>query len=213
MATMPAAPRPRQASVADWYATDAGCSLGQSQHSTLRQLLAQRPHQPLLWLAPAPGWGMGEPCLPRTLLLHRQADGWAGELVARLPLPLASASFGTVVLQHPAPDAAAALVADCARLLLPGGVLLLVGCRGMHPQRMLHPTLPLWRQPRPGWRRLLALNGLLLRGSHALPPPHPGLAAACVVLEAEKRTQALVGPRPVPRLAVQPTGRHSLKVT
>lgn len=212
---MPAAPRPRQASVADWFATGAGCALGQAQLPLLESLLAQRPHQPLLWLSPDPGWPLASPSLPRVVRLQPGGDGYAGDLLARLPLPLASASLGTVVLQHPPVDEARALLADCARLLLPGGVLLLAVCRGMHPQRMLHPTLPLWRQPRPGWRTLLAAHGLQLRASHVLPSPLPAaLAAACVVLEAEKRTLAAIGPRPVPRLATQPAaGRQRLKVT
>lgn len=214
MATMPAALRPRQANVAEWFATQAGQALALAQLPHLQALLASRPHQPLLWLSPCQAWPAQAPGKARCVWLHRFGPDWAGDLRGQLPLPLASASIGTVLVQHPEPAGAAELLGDCARLLLPGGVLLLVVGRGMHPQRVLHPGLPLWRQPRPAWRRLLASNGLVLRGCHRLEAGALGsLAGACVVLEAEKRTQALIGPRPVPRLVTQPAGRQCLKVT
>jgi hypothetical protein len=116
------------------------------------------------------------------------------------------------VLQHPPAQHAAALLADCQRLLLPGGVVLLVAGRRVCTSRVLHPGLPLWAAPSGGWRGLLADNGLQLRAVHRFNNGSP-LSGACVVLEAEKRTLAPIGPRPIRRLAVQVASRQRLKVT
>ena len=107
---------------------------------------------------------------------------------------------------------AAGLLADCQRLLLPGGVLLLVVGRRVCTSRVLHPGLPLWAAPPGGWRRQLADQGLLLRAVHRFGNDLQ-LSSACVVLEAEKRTLAPIGPRPTRKLAVQVASRQSLKVT
>lgn len=212
MANMPADPRPRQVSVADWFDTEAGLALARAQSSLLLQCLAQRPHQPLLWCGPGRGWPAQRPASARLLALHGDGLRWAGDLQARRPLPLANASIGTVVLQHPPATMAAGLLADCQRLLLPGGVLLLVVGRRVCTSRVLHPGLPLWAAPPGGWRRQLADQGLLLRAVHRFGNDLQ-LSSACVVLEAEKRTLAPIGPRPTRKLAVQVASRQSLKVT
>ena len=212
MATMPVNPRPRQVSVADWFDTDAGRALAAAQSAMLCQRLAERPHLPLLWCGPAPGWPAVRPPAPRLIALYGNGQHWRGDLQAELPLPLASASVGTVVLQHPAAVCAAPLLADCQRVLLPGGVVLLTVGRRVCASRVLHPGLPLWAAPAGGWRSLLASNGLQLRAVHRFGSGLQ-LASACVVLEAEKRTLAPIGPRPTRRLTVQVASRQRLKVT
>ena len=212
MATMPVNPRPRQVSVADWFDTDAGRALAAAQSPLLFQRLAERPHLPLLWCGPAPGWPAVRPPGPRLIALHGDGQHWRGDLQAVLPLPLATASVGTVVLQHPPAGCAALLLADCQRMLLPGGVLLLTVGRRVCASRVLHPRLPLWAAPAGGWRCLLANNGLQLRAVHRFGGDLQ-LASACVVLEAEKRTLAPVGACPTRRLAVQVASRKRLKVT
>lgn len=209
---MPADPRPRQVSVADWFDTDAALALAAAQSPLLLRCLASRPHQPMLWLGPGAGWPAPRPQIARLLALHGDGRRYAGDLCATLPLPLANASIGTLVLQHPPAPHAAALLADCQRLLLPGGVVLLVVGRRVCTSRVLHPGLPLWAAPAGGWRGLLADNGLQLRAVHRFDPGLP-LSGACVVLEAEKRTLAPIGPRPIRRLAVQVASRQRLKVT
>jgi len=183
-----------------------------AQSGLLLQCLARRPHLPVLWLAPHPGWPVRQHPCGRSIVLHGNGQQWRGDLQAALPLPLANASIGTIVLQHPPAAQAAALLADCQRLLLPGGVLLLVVGRRMCPGRVLHPGLPLWAAPAGGWRGALAASGLQLRAVHRFGKGLQ-LSDACVALEAEKRTLAPIGPRPIRRFAVQVASRQRLKVT
>lgn len=210
---MPAAPRPRQASVADWFETSAACALAQAERELLLPQLALRPSWPVLWLMPAAGWAPQRSAVARLIGLQQRAGQWRGDLVCRLPLPMAAQSVGTVVLQHPGAGMAEALLEDVARLLLPGGVLLLAVARAQHPARLLCPGHVLWQGPAGGWRAGLAAHGLRLRQVHRIGPRGLKPEHACVVLEAEKRTVAPVGPQATRRLAVQVATRHSLKVT
>jgi SAM-dependent methyltransferase len=210
---MPAAPPPRQASVADWFETSAAKLLERAQFTVLQRQLSQRPNWPVLWLSPAAGWLAERPAGARLICLERIGPRWQGDLECALPLPLASQGIGTVVLQHPCQAQAAQLLAECSRVLLPGGVLLLVVGRRLHPARLLCPRHALWASPAGGWRAMLAGNGLTLRGVHRIGPGGLQPQHACVVLEAEKRTLAPVGPTATRRLTVQVATRHSLKVT
>jgi len=130
MSTMPAPSptgqpeRPAVAPGADgWFASAAGRALLDSEWPQVRAFLAERPGQPWLWLGPAAGSGDGLP-VPG-VALRPAADGWSGSLRCGLPLPLANESVAAIVLQHPAlaPADAAALLAECARVLLPGAAL------------------------------------------------------------------------------------------
>lgn len=179
----------------------------------LQLLLSRRPHWPVLWLSPAAGWLPARPDGARLICLHRQGRHWAGDLRCGLPLPLASESVGTLVLPHPQQAQLLPLLEESRRVLLPGGVLLLVAGRVLHPARLLCPRHPLWVRPRGGWRHLLAAHGLSMRAVHPVGPGGLQPRHACVVLEAEKRTLAPVGPTATRRLTVQVATRQSLKVT
>src|SRR3546814_16338105 len=71
------------------------------------------------------------------LRLQSGLAGWTGDVRCALPLPLANESVAAVVLQHVEARGAEAdaLVQECARVLVPGGRLVLYA---------LHPLSP-WR--------------------------------------------------------------------
>lgn len=169
--------------------------------------LAEHPVTPWLWLAPTAAWA-AMPDLPgRGLRLHREGAGYAGDTRCGLPLPLPSESVNAIVLQHVTARDAEQLIAECERVLMPGGWLWLStlnpfspyrrqwrqhGLVVRSPQRLRH-TLeraglacakidylgPMWRDHAPDQRSL------------------PPLRAACL-FTAEKRTLALPGPTPLP---------------
>ncbi len=153
-------------------------------------------------MAPLPEVADEAPARPdgRGLRLYAAPDGWRGDARCALPLPLAGESVGMVVLQHvlvPG-DAGRALLAECARVLVPGGRLALFALNPLAPYRWrwrgtgLQATEPLV------WRRRLREAGLqpeplsqgLGPGWRLAPTPRvqagAGLRAA-YLLRAEKR--------------------------
>jgi SAM-dependent methyltransferase len=165
MATMPvpsATGQPNAFSSAPdaWFGSAPGRALFDSEWMHLRGLLGERPGQPWLWLGPAAtaAEGLPGPGIP----LRPVEGGWAGPVRCALPLPLANESVAAIVLQHPALSGAdaAALLSECARVLVPGASLS-VYC--------LNPLSPwCWRwggggpgtsEPQP-WRRRLRAAGL-----------------------------------------------------
>lgn len=143
-----------------WFATAPGQALLESEWPHLRGLLGERTGQPWLWLGPAAaaGEGLAGPGLP----LRPEDGGWVGGVRCALPLPLANESIAAVVLQHPAlpwPETAA-LLSECARVLVPGAALSVYCLNPLSPWR--------WRwggggpgasEPQP-WRRRLRAAGL-----------------------------------------------------
>jgi len=161
MATMPlrsasGQPEPDAA----WAATAAGLALLDSERDSIRAVLAERPGQPWLWLGPVAAAGDDVPgCGLRLAACGR---GWRGPVRCALPLPLANESVAAVVLQHVGQrgDAADALLRECARVLIPGGRLVLYALNPLSPWR--------WRwggrdanaaEPMP-WRRRMRAAGL-----------------------------------------------------
>lgn len=189
-------PEPRPA----WAGSPAGQALLGSERDSIRAALAERPAQPWLWLGPVAAHP--DPDLPGAgLCLHAHGRGWTGAVRCALPLPLANESLATVVLQHVDVRGAEAqqLLLECARVLVPGGRLVLYALNPLSPWR--------WRwggraaraaEPLP-WRRRMRAAGLLpepvsrgvgpaWQGGHAPDLQHgPGLRAAWL-LRAEKRT-------------------------
>jgi len=160
MATMPLRSRPGQPDAAQaWFASSEGSALLQSEQEAVESALAERPAQPWLWLAPLPP---KRPDGGRGLVLYPRGDRFGGDVSCALPLPLPSAIFGTVVLQHAAiPDATGgALLEEVERLLVAGGRVLLFGLNPLSPYRWrwrghgLHAAEPL------SWRRLLRRAGI-----------------------------------------------------
>lgn len=214
---MPPTPSHRQpdaAACAAWFGTTVGRAVLDSELSAVAQAAAERRGQPWLWLAAAPGLPVvGE----RGVCLSLGADTFAGPLRCALPLPLASEALGTVVLQHVG-DAAgnpADLLAECVRVLVPGGRLWLFALNPLAPYR--------WRWNGEGptaaepiaWRRRLRAAGLTPEPvSQGLGPrwriaPNAelqdgaGLRAA-FLLRAEKRVVPLTPVRARPSLRWQP---------
>lgn len=160
---MPAAAFRRQpdavAAAADWFARDAGLALLASEADALQQALQERPGQASLRLGPLPVLAQGGDA---TLQLHAAECGLAGDLRAGLPLPIASDACGVVVVQHLADIACdpVQLLAECARVLVPGGRLWLLALNPLSPYRMR------WRGQGPRvaepvtWRRRLRSVGL-----------------------------------------------------
>ncbi|MDH5823768.1 hypothetical protein QFW77_12310 [Luteimonas sp. RD2P54] len=157
---MPAtSPAGQPGNPSDWFATPAGRAVVESEAALVRRALDEQPGRQWLWLAPA-----AQPAEPagRGLRLHPRGEGWDGGLRCALPLPLASESIGTIVLQHAAAPGGdpAALFEECARLLLPGGRLWLFALNPLSPYcwrwrgRGLAANEPLT------WRRRLRRAGL-----------------------------------------------------
>ena len=165
MATMPVPSTTGQPSAFSpasdaWFCSAPGQALLDSEWPHLRALLGERPGQPWLWLGPAAGAaeGLPGPGLP----LRPVAGGWAGPVRCALPLPLANESVAAIVLQHPVlpGPGTAGLLAECARVLVPGAALSVYCLNPLSPWR--------WRwggggpgasEPQP-WRRRLRAAGL-----------------------------------------------------
>jgi SAM-dependent methyltransferase len=166
MATMPVPSVTGQPDAPDrpaadaWFASAPGQALLDSEWPHLRAVLGDRPGQPWLWLGPSAGTceALAGPGLP----LRPVLGGWTGPVRCGLPLPLANESVAAIVLQHPAlpPAATEALLAECARVLVPGASLSVYCLNPLSPWR--------WRwggggpgasEPQP-WRRRLRRAGL-----------------------------------------------------
>ena len=133
-----------------------------------------------------------------------------------MPLPIASEAVGTVVLQHVGDALAdpATLLAECTRVLLPGGRLWLLALNPLAPYR--------WRWSRNGvrglepisWRRRLRTAGLVPEVVSQGVGPRWRIASspdlqdgaglrAAFLLRAEKRVSPLTPTRARPSLRLQ----------
>jgi len=210
----PAPPGPASVAAA-WFGTPPGRALLASEAAAVREALGERPGQPWLWLSATPQPGEAAP--GRGFRLAVGGDAWAGDLRCGLPLPFCSESFATVVLQHVAdlPLDADLLVAECARVLVPGGLACLVALNPLTPYRRHWWGTPLVTREPLTWRRRLRSAGLepepvstgmgprwrVARVDHR--EDGPGLRAAWLV-RARKRVAAVVPPTPAPALQWQP---------
>lgn len=178
------------------------------------------PAQPWLWLSPSAAWLPQDVPAGRGLRLHASAiDGphhWNGDLRCGHALPLPAETFSAIVIQHAPPEHLAPLLAECARVLMPGGRLWMTLLNRYSPYRAHWQ----WQGARPASmarsRVLLKRHGIRCHTvryygplwSQAADAPGnalPALRALCV-LEAEKRTEALIGPIPVS----QPSWRQTV---
>jgi SAM-dependent methyltransferase len=132
----------------------------ESEEAIVRQAAAERPGQPWLRLVASDGL---PPAGARELTLHVAGGAFAGPLRCGLPLPLASESMGTVVLQHVAdgPVQPGPLLEEAARVLVPGGRVWLLALNPLAPFRLR------WLRQGPvasepvRWRRRLRAAGLV----------------------------------------------------
>ena len=142
-----------------WFAGPAGRAVLESEDAIVRDAAAERPGQPWLRLVASDGLA---PAGERELTLHVAGGAFAGPLRCGLPLPLASESIGTVVLQHVADGAVQprALLEEVARVLVPGGRVWLLALNPLAPFRLR------WLRQGPvasepiRWRRRLRAAGL-----------------------------------------------------
>jgi len=119
----------------DWFGSEAGLGLLTAETSAVQRVLAGCPALPWAWLgAPA---ASPPPVVGRSLLLKRDGYCWDGAVRCGLPLPLASETFGAVLLQHALDDGieAGSLLGECARVLAPGGTLWLSALNPWTPYR------------------------------------------------------------------------------
>lgn len=195
-----------------WFHAGAGHAVLDSEAGVIAQASTDRPGQPTLRIVPRAGLPEAARCLD----LHLAGDCFDGAFRCGLPLPLASESLGTIVLQHVAdfPLDTTALLVECVRVLVPGGRLWLFTLNPLAPYR--------WRWSGTGlrgaepviWRRRLRAAGLTPDTvSQGLGPrwriaANPraqdgaGLRAA-YLLRAEKRVAPLTPVRTRPRVRLQ----------
>ena len=210
--------QPAPVAAAAWFAGDSGQMVIASEAELLRTAARERPGQPGLWLQPGMIDLGDSDCLEVPgLRLHAAGDGFAGDVRCGSTLPLASESCGVVVVQHLADISAepAALLGECARVLIPGGRLWLLALNPLAPYRLR------WRGQGPSaaepitWRRRLRSAGLVPDPvSQGIGPTWAmsidahlqdgaGLRAA-FLLRAEKRRVPLTPIRATRKLRLQP---------
>lgn len=195
--------------MAAWFGSPAGLAVIASESEAVQQAAHERPGQPWLWLAATGSEYAGD----RSVCLRLDGNGFDGPVRCALPLPIASDALGCVVLQHVADVAQdpAQLLAECVRVLVPGGRLWLFALNPLAPYR--------WRWTGDGpaayepvtWRRRLRAAGLVPEpvsqglgprwkvGSSPEPQHGAGIRAA-YLLRAEKRAVPLTPVRARPRL-------------
>lgn len=191
---MPAPTAHRQPEPPAWFGTPDGAALLAAESARIAALLAVRTTAPVLWLCPAaPGQGQAPGA---AVLLHAQGPGRLGGSMDCRPgaLPLADASLSTVIIQHLADTGQPELLAECARVLHPGGSLWLLVLNPYSPCRLR------WRrnglQPRRAtqWQRQLRQAGLecVGRPEYLGPVRHggggwPTPLRAAILLRADRR--------------------------
>lgn len=163
---MPPAMNPDAPTPADWFRQPAGAAVLASEANAIAHALQQRPAQPWLWLSPLaqPQPEPADAPIPRGWLLWPGEGGWHGPWrCADDALALARESFGTIILQHPVggPVASGPLLAECARLLVPGGRLCLLGLNPLAPYRLRWRGQGLKAVEPLVWRRRLRQVGLV----------------------------------------------------
>jgi SAM-dependent methyltransferase len=135
-----------------WFLRPAGLAILESEQALIAEALrSTHAGLPWLWIGPSPDSVPASahapadvaraaelPIVGRGLRLGISSQGWSGPIRCRLPLPIASESLGAVVLQHVASlqDAGSgALLAECARALVPGGRLHVLALNPLSPYR------------------------------------------------------------------------------
>lgn len=180
-----------------WFDTVPGRAVLDSESERVRAALGERPGHPWLWLSPVP---QGVDVPGYGLKLHAGREGWQGAARCALPLPLPSESVATVVIQHVAPAGhrSRPLLAECARVLIPGGHCWLFALNPLSPYRWRWSGTGLTASEPMPWRWRLREAGLIPDPvSQGLGPrwrmdsqeaPQHGLGLrAAYLLRAEKR--------------------------
>lgn len=197
-----------------WFDSPHGSALLQSEQAQVEAALRERPAQAWLWLAPkagAPGSERvdGECRVPA-------AEDWGLPHRYPMPLPIPAESLGAVVVQHVLDGAwDPALLAECRRLLAPGGLLWLFALNPVAPFRWSWRGTGLGGTEPVVWRRRLRRAGFSPEGlTRGLGPRWKPQADANVqsgagiraayLLRAEKRSVGLTPTREDARMPLQP---------
>ncbi|MFA0924791.1 hypothetical protein [Xanthomonas fragariae] len=198
----------RQAGVSSWFETGAGRSLLQLERRLALEALQTRPSQPWLWLTPTTEMPAREALQGRGLRLYRSAGRFAGDARCAIPFPLPTESLQAIVVQHAVIAGAAEFLAECERLLMPGGRLWLFTLNPLSPYRFRWARRgPVALRP-DRWRSLAQRAGLqsveterylgpIWRTGRGSTDPDSAPWRAVYLLEVEKRTAAAIGPAPI----------------
>ncbi len=185
-----------------WFESPHGQALLESEQAQVALALAERPAQAWLWLAPLDE-AAGGPGAAGGYRFAPEAGDWGIARRFATPFSIPAESLGTVVLQHVADGGwDPALLAECRRLLAPGGRLWLFALNPLAPFRWnwrgtgLGGTEPVvWRRRlrRAGFAPEAVSQGLGPRWSaeaDAFPQSGAGIRAA-YLLRAEKSALGL----------------------
>lgn len=147
-----------------WFATANGRALLEAEQARLPEWLAACSPHPWLWLRPLQR-NSARPVLPglpaRGLCLHREGAAFAGAVRCGLPMPLASDTFGSIVIQHALDDGGLpAVLEEACRVLRPGGRLWLLTLNPFSPFRLCWHKAGLQTCSPLDWRARLQAAGL-----------------------------------------------------
>lgn len=138
-----------------WFESPHGRALLESEQAQVEAALRERPALAWLWLAPLPG-----PARAGGECRSPASDDWERAERFALPFSLPAESVGTLVLQHVADGAwDPALLAECRRLLVPGGRLWLFSLNPLAPFRWSWRGTGLGGTEPVAWRRRLRRAG------------------------------------------------------
>lgn len=204
---MPALQSLRQASHASWFDSEPAQVLYRLEQHLLLPRLAELPGTGWLWVGPSAAWLEGAQLAGPGLRLYRSGRGYQGDVRCALPLPLPNESVNAIVLQHVTAADADHLLAECERVLMPGGRLYLTCLNPFSPFRTRWRAHGMVVRTPQRLRQLLARAGLECEDTRYLGPlwgwPASSrrslapLRAACLLV-ADKRSPALTGLRPLP---------------
>lgn len=206
---MPALTPARQPDASEhWYASTAGQALVTSELPRLHSALSARPGLPWLVFSVVPRPSVIDQ--PHGLWLWPQRGYWGGDVACGPGLPLASESVGALAVQHVECADVDAWLAECERVLVPGGSLTVFSLNPLSPYRGRWLGEGVSGREPVTWRRRLKRAGLVPEpvarglGPRWNPRIDASLqlgagARAAYLLAAEKRRMPLT-PKRVPLL-------------
>lgn len=200
-----------------WFASLAGQAVLALEGTAMARVLVAGPALPWVWLG-VPGAMPPDSAPPRGVLLRRNGTGFEGPLRCGLPFPLASESFGAVLVQHALDDdfEVRAVLHECARLLTPGGTLWLATLNPWSPYRARWARTGLRARGAGHWQASLLRAGFALNSVHLqwfgprwqAVHGEAGVGAADrlragIALTVNKRVYAAIPPKPLRNLRWQ----------